>query len=392
MNKTVKLYYSDSKIREFDAVVLSCAKVMRDGVDIYAVILDRTAFFPEEGGQYSDTGTLGNVHVTDARENDGVITHFTDAPVGIGETVHGVIDFDDRFEKMQCHSGEHIVSGLIHKHYGLNNVGFHLGHDDVTLDFDGVLSSKELENIELLANKAVYDNIEITAEFPKPEALASMNYRSKLELTENVRIVTVGDIDICACCAPHVSRTGEIGIIKLLDVVNYKGGIRIHMLCGARALRDYGARYMRNREISNLISVTQTSVSAGVTRLLDENSRIKYEMSALKKAMVNEKIGTLARTGGNIIIFEKILGADLMRDYVNEAVNFTDGFCAVFCEKNEDEYNYIVGVRDGVSPTARDIAAKLKERFGARGGGSGIMISGGISAAEAEIRAFLEKI
>ncbi|MBQ7820926.1 MAG: hypothetical protein IJ391_01395 [Clostridia bacterium] len=385
---TQKLYYTDSKMSSFDATVLSCESEN----DRYAVVLDKTAFFPDEGGQYADTGMLGNAHVLDVREKNGIITHFTDMPLEVGSRVHGGIDFEDRFEKMQCHSGEHIVSGLILRHYGLNNVGFHLGRDDVTLDFDGVLSSEQLEEIERLANKAVYDNIEITCEFPEPNRLAALDYRSKLELTENVRIVTIGDIDVCACCAPHVSRTGEIGIIKLLDFIHYKGGIRVHMLCGARALRDYGARYKRNREISNLISVKQTDVSAGVSRLLDENGRLKGELTDTKKAIVQRHIAALEQTDASIIVFEKLAGVDMMREFANAAARFTDSFCAVFCEKSENEYNFILAAREGAPVTARDIAARLKERFGARGGGSDTMVSGGISASETDIREFLPEI
>lgn len=385
---TEKLYYLDNKLSEFDANVLSCEC---DG-DRYSIILDKTAFFPCEGGQYADTGTLGSVRVLDVREKDGVITHITDGALEVGASVHGVLDFDDRFEKMQCHSGEHIVSGLIHKLYGLNNVGFHLGRDDVTLDFDGVLGADELAHIEALANRAVYENIPIICEFPGPDKLAELDYRSKLELTENVRIVTVGDIDMCACCAPHVSRTGEIGIIKLLDFIHYKGGIRVHMLCGARALRDYGERYRRNREISNLTSLKQTDVVSGVERLLDENGRLKGELVETKKSIVKRMIAGIEKSEKSIVIFEDTVGIDMMREYANTAAASTDGICAVFCKKSDTEYNFILASRDGARMSTGDALKLMKEKFGARGGGAGSMVSGTVSADGNALHAFVENI
>ena len=385
---TEKLYYLDNKLSEFDASVLSCE---RDG-DRYSIILDKTAFFPCEGGQYADTGTLGGVRVLDVREKGGVITHITDGALDIGALVHGALDFEDRYEKMQCHSGEHIVSGLIHKLYGLNNVGFHLGRDDVTLDFDGVLGADELARIEALANRTVYDNIPIICEFPEPDRLAVLEYRSKLELTENVRIVTVGDIDICACCAPHVTRTGEIGIIKLLDFIHYKGGIRVHMLCGARALRDYGERYRRNREISNLTSLKQTDVVSGIERLLDENGRLKGELVEIKKSIVKRMIAGLEKSEKSIVAFEDTIGVDMMREYANAAAASTDGLCAVFCKKSDTEYNFILASREGARMSAGDALKLMKEKFGARGGGAGSMVSGTVSAGEDALRDFVENI
>ncbi|MBQ4137308.1 MAG: hypothetical protein IJD67_04285 [Clostridia bacterium] len=381
---TDKLYYLDNKMSEFDATVLSCE---RDG-ERFNIVLDKTAFFPCEGGQYADTGMLGGVRVLDVREKDGVITHITDGALEAGTSVRGVIDFEDRYEKMQCHSGEHIVSGLIHKLYGLNNVGFHLGRDDVTLDFDGVLGAEELAHIEALANRAVYDNIEIICEFPEAEKLAELDYRSKLELTENVRIVTVGDIDICACCAPHVTRTGEIGIIKLLDFIHYKGGIRVHMLCGARALRDYGERYRRNREISNLTSLKQVDVVSGVERLLEENGRLKGELVEIKKATVKRMIALLEKSEKSIVVLEDTIGVDMMREYANAATLCTDGICAVFCKKSDTEYNFILASRDGARINAGDALKLMKEKFGARGGGAGSMVSGTVSAEENALREF----
>jgi len=380
--KTEKLYYTDAYLSEFDALVLSCEKSDKG---CFETVLDKTAFFPEEGGQYADTGVLDSCRVLDVRERDGVIIHITDKPLEAGNQVHGKIDFQNRFEKMQCHSGEHIVSGLISKLHGLNNVGFHLGHDDVTLDFDGVLTREELDNIERIANSIVYKNIEIKAEFPSADELKVLEYRSKLELFENVRIVTIDGVDVCACCAPHVSRTGEIGIIKLLDFIHYKGGIRIHMLCGYRALADYSERYNRNREISNMLSVKQLDVCPGVKRLFDECTKLKSEMSALRRTCLKERMNSLKESSAPIIIFDSILAAGEARELANAAADKTESFAAVFCEKGDGSYTYIITAKADTKPTPREISAILNESFSARGGGTDTMISGSIMAAREDI-------
>ena len=221
--QTRKLYYESAYTRQFAARVLSCEKA--DGG--WAVSLDATAFFPEEGGQSADTGTLGGTMVLDVRERDGVVTHLTDAPLPVGETVEGELDWAARFRKMQDHSGEHIVSGLVHARFGYDNVGFHLGTDGMTVDFSGELTRLQLDEIEDAANAVVWADKPVAACFPSAEELKTLDYRSKLDLTENVRLVTIPGVDVCACCAPHVSSTGQIGVIKLLDFMRHRGGTRI---------------------------------------------------------------------------------------------------------------------------------------------------------------------
>ena len=233
--ETEKLFYEDSHLKEFTAKVISCKPYKEQ----YKVVLDRTAFFPEGGGQYADTGMLDDVRVLDVHEKEGIIYHTTEKALEAGKTVTGKINWEERFEKMQQHTGEHIVSGLVHERFGYNNVGFHLGSDYCTMDFDGTLTKEQLREIELAANQAVWKNIDIVVTYPSKEELANMDYRSKIEIEGQVRIVTVPGYDVCACCAPHVKKTGEIGMLKLVNMVNYKGGERITMLCGVRALKDY---------------------------------------------------------------------------------------------------------------------------------------------------------
>ena len=231
---TERLYNENAYTAAFTARVLSCTA---DGGG-FAVVLDRTAFFPEGGGQGGDRGRIGDTEVTDTVERGGEVLHLTRTAVPVGEVLPCKIDFDLRYERMQCHSGEHIVSGLIHSLYGYNNVGFHLGDEEMTVDYDGVLDEDAQRTVELAANRAVCETLAIRAFFPAPAEAAALDYRSKLEIAAGLRLVEIPGYDLCACCAPHVARTGEIGIIKLLDSIHYKGGVRIRMLCGLRALRD----------------------------------------------------------------------------------------------------------------------------------------------------------
>ena len=257
---TKKLYDADSHLFEFDAAVLSCTPVK----DRYAVTLDQTAFFPEGGGQYADTGKLDAARVLDVQEENGGIVHYTDRPLDVGAAVHGTLETEQRFRRMQNHSGEHIVSGLVHTLFGLDNVGFHLGDDDMTVDYNGTLTRDDLDRVETMANQVVARNIPILTQYPDPQILPTLQYRSKLELTENVRIVTIGDVDCCACCAPHVAFTGEIGVIKILDFERYKGGVRCHMLCGETALEDYRDKYRNVQSVSLALCVPQNETAQGV--------------------------------------------------------------------------------------------------------------------------------
>ena len=231
---TEKMYELDSYCSEFTATVEEC-HLYESG---YAVRLSRTAFFPEGGGQAADPGLLCGLDVRDVQIVDGEIWHYLDAPLTVGETVKGALDWETRFFRMRHHTAEHIVCSIAHRWYGFNNVGFHLGSEDVTLDLDGELTREQIDAIEDEANRVVAANVAVTATIPTAEELAQATYRSKKELDGDVRLVTIEGVDCCACCAPHVARTGEIGLIKLLDFIRYKGGVRIHLLCGDAALAD----------------------------------------------------------------------------------------------------------------------------------------------------------
>ena len=240
---TVKLYDIDSHLSEFSATVLSCENAV--------AVLDKTAFFPEGGGQTSDTGYIDGVKVNDVQIKDGVIYHYLESDIEVGKTVECKLLWDERFRKMQNHSGEHIISGIVHSLYGFDNVGFHLSKAEMTMDFDGVLTREDLLKIEKLANAAVWQNVKFNCYYP--ESLENLEYRSKLDLTEDVRIVEIEGYDRCACCAPHVNTSAEIGVIKILDFCKLRGGVRLFVKCGSDALDDYNCRYQNDLKISSLL-------------------------------------------------------------------------------------------------------------------------------------------
>lgn len=366
---TEKIYYLDSYTKDFTATVMSC--IEKNGK--FEIILDKTAFFPEGGGQSSDTGYIDTARVTDVQEENGTIIHYADSVVKQGSSVCCKIDWDDRFRKMQNHSGEHIISGTVHRLYGYNNVGFHLGSEDVTLDFDGALTRDDLNKIEYIANGVAAKNVEIRAYFPNSDELSSTDYRSKLDLTENVRLVEIKDCDVCACCAPHVKRTGEIGIIKILDFEKYKGGVRCHMLCGFDALSDYNEKYGNVLKISSLLSAKQENTAAAVEGMLKEIETLKKELVAVNGELVHMVTSSLKETDGNICVFVGKCGFDGLREIVNCGMTLCNGMCAAFSGDDVTGYNYIIGSQ---TINLREKTREINEKICARGGGSPTMIQG----------------
>ncbi len=376
---TEKLYETDSYIRMFRARVLACAPAGGG----YAVCLDRTAFFPEGGGQAADTGTLDGVAVTDVQIEDGIIQHYTVAPLPVGQTVSGVLDWSTRFARMQHHTAEHIVSGLVHRLYGLANVGFHLGSADVTLDFDGELTHEQLDAVETAANRAVQENRAVTAVVPAPAALAHIAYRSKKALDGPVRLVTVEGVDCCACCAPHVARTGEIGVIKLLDSMRYKGGVRLHLLCGAAALADYRRRYAQTAAVAQMLSVKQDALSPAVAHLLAERDAYKLAARAANRRLADALVAAVAPTDRPVYVIGEDWDADTLRRVVNGLCARCGGLCAAYAG-TDGAYSYVLGGGDALAAAAAEMNAALD----GRGGGDACRVQGRVTATAAAIAAY----
>lgn len=385
MEETRKLFYEDSHQKEFDAVVLSCESV-RDG---YEVVLNQTVFFPEGGGQYGDKGCLGEVRVLDTTEKMGVVYHKTDEPLEEGTAVHGVIDWEERFSKMQQHTGEHIVSGIVHRRFGYNNVGFHLGSDYCTMDFDGAISSEQLMEIEEEANRAVFANLELRTIYPEQEMLKELEYRSKIEIEGQVRLIEIPGVDLCACCAPHVSRTGEIGLIKLVAMEHYKGGERIHMLSGDRALLDYQAKQENAKRIGQLLCEKENQIADAVERLKETEDSMKLQIVRLRKELLHYKAREIDVSEALTIVFDEELSGNDLRELMNCLLERGAEICAVFAGTDRDGYRYVIGSK---KQDVRALNQKLKDSFEARGGGKPEMVQGSLQAARERIKKVLERV
>lgn len=374
---TIKLF-DDGHLKEFDATVVSCEKLKKG----YGVVLNQTAFFPEGGGQPADIGTIDSAKVTDVKIKDEVITHIVDKPLEVGSTVHGAIDWDVRFKRMQGHSGEHIVSGTIHRMFGYDNVGFHMGSEDITLDVNGTLTEDDIATIEYKSNLAVVSNAKVTITYPDSQTLKDLDYRSKLDLTKNVRIVTIEGYDMCACCAPHVAYTGEIGVIKITQAEHYKGGMRIHMLCGFDALKDYTQKNDSVLRVSAMLSAKQKEVVKAVERLNEELIAQKQACAELKNQVLKVKISELKPTDGNMCLFEPAFDMQTLRSLVNEGVKLTGGICCGFSGNDQKGYSYIMGSNN---VPMREKSKEINTALQGKGGGSNEMIQGSVKATKSEI-------
>lgn len=376
---TEKLFYEDSHMITFSAVVIACEKAG----EYYEAVLTRTAFFPEGGGQYADTGIIDGVEVVDVHERQGLIYHKMRGPLEVGKEVEGSINWEERFSKMQQHSGEHIVSGLVHQHFGYDNVGFHMGKDAVTMDFNGVLTKEQLKEIERKANEAVVKNIEIQVIYSSKEELAEIEYRSKIEIEGQVRIVRIPEYDTCACCAPHVKKTGEIGIIKLTGMQNYKGGVRVSMLCGFRALADYDEKSESVKMISVMLSAKEKEIAEEVNRLKEELSFQKGKTAELQKELLTYKVKELEENQEIVVMFESELEGSAPRELMNLILEKGTDVAAVFAGNSSGGYRYVIGSK---TQDTRIYAKALNEKFQGRGGGKPEMVQGSLCGDETEIR------
>lgn len=380
-----KLYYDSAYIKEFEAQVLSC----QEGKKGWEITLSATAFYPEGGGQPADMGILGDVRVTDVHEKDGQVVHYTDGPLPVGEMVRGVIDWDRRFQHMQEHSGEHLVSGLIHQRFGYDNVGFHMGTDEVTIDFNGVLEWEDLMAIEEKANGMIWENLEISAVYPEKDELDAMEYRSKKELTGAVRIVSIPGGDVCACCGTHVERTGEIGLVKFLSMIHYKGGVRISLLCGKRAVEDYERKRDQVQKISVLLSARPGEIARAVEKLKEEEAKLQEKLVAAYDKLIASEVRDIKEGDGDIFILEPDFEAIQLRHLVNRMLEEKKGKTVLALGgAAEGSFLYVLGSRDG---DMRQLSRELNGLLNGRGGGSAQMAQGTFFATKDQLQAILKE-
>ena len=378
---TKKLYYENAYIRSFVARVLEVTSTDEG----YDVVLDETAFFPEEGGQSSDMGFIGDAKVSYVYERDGIVHHLTDKEPSLGEK-QCTLDFDDRFEKMQCHTAEHILCGIVHRLFGLDNVGFHLGDGEVTFDVNGVLDREQLNKVEILANEAVFANLKIDTIFPTPDELTKIEYRAKLDITEGVRLVKIGDVDTCACCAPHVAYTGEIGVIKILDFMKHRGGTRIWMVAGKRALADYRLRYDNVKRISGMLSAPQPEIANVLSDYIAESDETRTALKQARLRIAELEAEKIQPIDASAVFYLPDFSIPELIAFSNVA-NKRVGKITVALSGTDGAYKYVISSN---TTDLRAMAKDINSALSGRGGGRPEMIQGSFGATLRQIEDYFK--
>ncbi len=379
-----KLYYEDAYMKEFEASVLSCEKVDKG----YNVVLDETAFYPEGGGQPCDFGTIDGIAVVDVQEKNDEVVHTVTGEVEVGKKVKCVLDWERRFDLMQQHSGEHIVSGIIHEKFGYDNVGFHMGEEMITVDLNGMITAEELAEIEDKANDYIWKNIAVNIFVPSKEELAKIDYRSKKELEGDVRLVEFPDADMCACCGTHIASAGEIGLVKLVSVQKFHEGVRIEMLCGKRAVKYLNDINEQNKAVSVMLSAKVRETAGAVKRLADENAANRLALAELQKKMF-AVIAEKYEGKGNVLLFETGLAPDAVRNLASELMETCGGRAAVFSGDDENGYKYAIGEKDG---NLRDFAKEMNTALNGRGGGKPFLVQGSVNTQKENIEEYFSKL
>ena len=379
---TQKLYYENCHLDRFTAVVTGCVPTDKG----YQVTLDATAFYPEGGGQACDLGTLAEARVLDVREREEEVVHLCDRPLEVGSQVTGILDWQRRFDLMQQHTGEHILSGLIHKKYGYHNVGFHMGKGAVEVDFDGPIPQEELEQLEREANEAIWQNLPLKCWYPSQEELPGVTYRAKRELPWPVRIVQVPGYDSCACCGVHVARTGEVGIIKILSGMKFHQGVRLEMVCGCRAYEYLCQVFDQNKQVSQLFSAKMLQTGATAQKINEQLSQEKYRAAGLEKR-VFAGIAQNYAGKGTVLHFEDNLMPGSVRELADAVAEVCGGIAAVFSGTDDEGYSFcLIGKGLDVKP----LGSALTKALSGRGGGKPGSFQGSVRGTREQITAIFQ--
>lgn len=385
---TIRLFDDDAYLKEATAKVISCEKELKNDKELYACILDKTIFFPEEGGQSCDKGTIDCIDVIDVQEKDGTIIHYLEKSLNDSCEVNLVLDWNHRFSNMQNHSGEHIFTSRVIKYFGFNNVGFHLSDNSVTMDFDGVLSDDDLKMIETEVNKIIFENVKITANYVDNETLKTLEYRSKKELKGPVRIVDIEGYDVCACCAPHVKHTGEIGMLKVVHSMSYKGGVRVNILCGMRALDYYRESLELIDSLTSYLTTGRENLIKQTMKLREDNYALTGELMTAKKTLLETELSAISDDEKNVFIFKDNLDSNMMKNAINTLKERHHGVIGIFSGTDEDGYSYMIS-SDEID--IKDIQKILTDKFQAKGGGKDV-ICGKLVASKDDISSALNKV
>ena len=388
-----ELYYQRPYLKEFDAEVISCEPCGKG----YHVELNRTAFYPEGGGQPSDRGILQTdaqtvIPVRDVQKHGDHIVHTTDREIAVGTQVHGVIDWQRRMDYTTAHSGEHILSGLIHRRFGYENVGFHMSEECVTIDISGVMTWEELMEVERDTNAVIRSDVPVEESFPEGQELETLDYRSKKELTGKVRIITIPGADICACCGTHVMRTGEIGMVKCLSMIHYKKGVRIELVCGRKALLDYERKVDQNTEISHMLSAKPYETAEAVARVQQELAEANQKLNAWVSRYFDGKMKELEKQESFLIDFEENIDRNSCRKFCDRLVKESMApTCAVITEQEDEKGVYAYCICSS-AVNLRNLTKTINSSLDGRGGGSPEMIQGSFHAEKVRIQEVLTEI
>ena len=379
---TRKLYYEDCHLKTFTATVTGC----RQDPLGWLITLDATAFYPEGGGQACDLGTLGEARVLDVQEREDEILHLCDRPLPVGTAVAGNLDWERRFDLMQQHSGEHILSGLVNQAYGFHNAGFHVGRGAMEIDFDGIIPAEDIPALEERANRVIWENLPIHCHIPDPDTLSKTPYRTKRSLPWPVRLVQIPDTDSCACCGVHVAATGEIGLLKILSCVKFRQGVRLELVCGKRAWDYLQQVFHQNRQVSQLLSAKPLETGEAAKKLQEALAAEKFRCAGLQK-QVFTGIAKDYVNQSNVLHFASPLEPGQVRELADGIAQVCTGWAAVFSPR-EGGFHYCLASRDG---DLRQLGKDMTAALNGRGGGKPNFQQGTLTAGEAEIRAFFEK-
>ena len=381
--ETIKLYYQDAFMKTFTATVTDCAPTVKKR---WLVTLDRTAFYPEGGGQPADRGTLGGAKVLDVQERGGEIVHTCDRALPIGEEVAGEIDWARRFDHMQQHSGEHIVSGMLCAAFHCDNVGFHMGESVVTIDYNAEMTWEQVLEIEQRANRYIWEDHAIEITWPTRGELAHIPYRSKKALEGPVRLTGFPGADLCACCGTHVASSGQVGLVKFLSCQKFRDGVRLELLCGGRALRALAVSWEQNRQIGQALSVKGEKTFAAVERLRGELAEAQRQLAQMEEASFRQ-LAVQYAGAGDVLLVQPPMRPDSVRRLCDAAAKACGGRCAVFAGEGGAYHYAVIHSGEDIRELVKDMNAALHGRGGGRDG----FAQGSVSCSESEIRAFFAR-
>ena len=381
--ETIKLYEQDPMMHTFSATVVDCQETAK-GI---LVVLDQTAFYPEGGGQAADHGTISGVHVGDVREQNGVIYHTCDASISVGTTVTGTLDWARRFDHMQHHSGEHILSGILCHDYTCDNVGFHMGTETVTIDYNADISWEQALLAQEKANAIIWTNAPVEINYPDAPALEALSYRSKKALTGNVRIVTFPQADCCACCGTHVVQAGQVGLIKVLSCQKFRGGVRIELVCGQRAMAYFEQLLTQNRTIGQQLSVKPLETATAVFQQSTTLATTNDELLALETKLF-ARIAKDYEHKGDVVLFQETMSSNALRRLTTAVAGVCDGRVAVFAGE-DGRYGFGLSLPQDAefSPFVKSMNTALS----GRGGGKDGFAMGSVATTKTEIENFFQQ-